>query len=106
MIMQNVEHQLKTIKESTEVQKKIFQVEMKELQKQLHKMEIKWLKLEKKLSLFKAKKEKLGKQLGKDTLQITKNQSLLIENEKSRENLMKFREKQSARPRSKKDKKV
>ena len=52
------------------------------------------LRLEKELSLFKAKEEKLGKQLGKGTLGRKKNQAPLAGHEKSRENLVKLSEKE------------
>ena len=83
VIMQEVGHQLQTMKELAGAQKECFWVEMEELREQLHEMEIKSLRLEKELSLFKAKEEKLGEQLGKGTLGMKKNQAPPAGHEKS-----------------------
>ena len=94
VIMQEVGHQLQTMKESAEAQKECFRVEMEELREQLHEMEIKSLRLEKELSLFKAKEEKLGEQLDKSTLGMRKNQAPPAGHEKSRENSVELSEKE------------
>lgn len=91
--MQEIGHYLQVMKKLVEVQKECFRVKMKELQEQLYKIEVKLLRLEKELSIFKAKKEKLGEQWGKSTSEIKKNQVPPVRHEKNRENLVEFSEK-------------
>jgi len=83
VILQEVGHQLQTIKESAEAQKECFRVEMEELREQLQEMEMKSARLEKELSLFKAKEQKVGEHLGRDISEMKKNQAQLAGQRKS-----------------------
>ena len=60
--MQEVAHELQTIKESADAQRECFQVEMEIVREQLQEMEVKSARLEKEIGLFKAKEQKLGQQ--------------------------------------------
>ena len=73
--MQEVGHQLQTMKESAEAQKECFRIEIEELREQVQEMEINSAKLEKELGLFKAKEQKLGESLDEGTLERKKSQA-------------------------------
>lgn len=83
--MQEVGHQLQTMKELAEAQKECFRIEIEELREQVQEMEMKSAKLEKELGLFKAKEQKLGKRLGRGTLEMKKSQAQPI-GQQDREN--------------------
>ena len=74
MIMQEVAHELQTIKESADAQRECFLVEMEIVREQLQEMELKSARLEKEIGLFKAKEQKLGQHLSKDTPAMKENQ--------------------------------
>jgi len=78
MIMQEVAHELQIIKKSAEAQKEFFRVEMEVVKEQLQEVEAKSIRLEKERGLFKAKEQKLGQHLGKNTPAMKENQTQLV----------------------------
>jgi len=98
--MQEVGHQLQAMKELAEAQKESFRVEMEELRGQLQEVETKSRRLEKELSLFKAKEEKVSEQLGKLTSGGRKNQAPPTGQQKSQENSEPIEMRQTQIPRN------
>ena len=82
LIMKEVAHELQTVKESAEAQK----AEVEVLKGQLQEMEVKSARLEKEISLLKAKEQKPGQHLGKGTPAMGKNQAQPTGQRKSSEN--------------------